>query len=649
MIVLRAGALALAATGVALAADSAHPDGDHAPLQNRLHPHARGLGSDTLYMQLRRRRLESSADVRRASSNARADPADAVNDINWDPLGIFGGASSAGSARNGGSSSSRDTGGRSNGGNGYSAGRSASGNTGGRGGNGAESRTQADQNNAQRQNPIMGNLPTSSAQSSERTGGTGRQSAGARSTGGAGRQSAGARSTGGAGRQSERSQDTQRATSPSRAGGGARTSDRTTQAAPTRSSADARTTRAPGRTSADASTSQAGAGGDRTTSVATRTAHGTSTAVAGPAGSDVTETVQATATAKPPPPSPPPPEKDNHTGLIAGVSVAGGVVLLALLGVAAYMLFGGRIRQMLRRREEIRWPELRQEASGAAPLPARQTGGAGFDMGDESDDDAPDPMMHEVSVKPADSFSNGSVMTAQDPYGVARSASYQTGANGVPYQNMAGTGALLAQAPHADSYPVPSAGDASHSADASAYGAAHGMDYSQYGAPPPDTVHDAYGTALGGADAGAYGAGAADAGAIGAGAADAGARGTRAAREDDVDRYAAGSGALHRQENPRARRTDALYRHETTGAAAQAPADTIGPSGAAGGAYQEMTLPSGGMPPASLQAGMPLQPLPAAEEASPYDMDAYDPSAYMADTGYAAHYPGAFPAPDTHM
>ncbi|EPQ31135.1 uncharacterized protein PFL1_01324 [Pseudozyma flocculosa PF-1] len=75
------------------------------------------------------------------------------------------------------------------------------------------------------------------------------------------------------------------------------------------------------------------------------------------------------------------------TGLIIGISVAGGVLILAAL-VFLYMKFGGKRFDGLDDNDtDIKWPELKQDPDSAAmqPLPARRTGGAGFDMGEDSD------------------------------------------------------------------------------------------------------------------------------------------------------------------------------------------------------------------------------------------------------------------------
>lgn len=78
----------------------------------------------------------------------------------------------------------------------------------------------------------------------------------------------------------------------------------------------------------------------------------------------------------------------GHTGLIVGVSVVGGVALLGAL-IFLWMKFGGkRFSDYQDEDADIKWPELKTDGDSAAmqPLPARRTGGAGFDMGNEFDD-----------------------------------------------------------------------------------------------------------------------------------------------------------------------------------------------------------------------------------------------------------------------
>lgn len=180
--------------------------------------------------------------------------------------------------------------------------------------------------------------------------------------------------------------------------------------------------------SAARTTSAAGGAGDASTTRPSRTrSEKTPTSDAAPSASttvkDLTQTdsrpasegnavvtsqvsVMGTPTSSPSPP----PKKENHTGLIAGVSTAGGVVLLALLGAVLAKLFGHRIKRYFRN-EEIKWPEMQQDtAAASAPLPARHTGGAGFDMGNETDDEFGEHEMRETSLKPADSFGNASML-----------------------------------------------------------------------------------------------------------------------------------------------------------------------------------------------------------------------------------------------
>ena len=73
--------------------------------------------------------------------------------------------------------------------------------------------------------------------------------------------------------------------------------------------------------------------------------------------------------------------------MIVGVSVVGGVAILGAL-IFLYMKFGGkRFSDYENDDADIKWPELKTDENAAAmqPLPARRTGGAGFDMGEDSD------------------------------------------------------------------------------------------------------------------------------------------------------------------------------------------------------------------------------------------------------------------------
>ncbi|WFD00208.1 hypothetical protein MYAM1_002956 [Malassezia yamatoensis] len=141
----------------------------------------------------------------------------------------------------------------------------------------------------------------------------------------------------------------------------------------------------------------------------------TSTDSSPPASSDTVVTSQVSVTGQPTSTGSPNQHKDNHTGLIAGVSTAGGVVLLAILGIIFGKLFGRRIVRHFRN-DEIKWPEMQQESAAAnAPLPARQTGGAGFDMGNESDDEHREQPMQEVSMKYAEPLGSESLLQGSAP------------------------------------------------------------------------------------------------------------------------------------------------------------------------------------------------------------------------------------------
>lgn len=167
------------------------------------------------------------------------------------------------------------------------------------------------------------------------------------------------------------------------------------------------------RTRDQSSSSPTSSSQKTSTEVATRT----STNSNSPSSNAVVNSqVTVTGTPTPNPNNHPQPQK-NWTPVIAGVSVAGGVVLLAIIGIVIAKLFGRRIMRWFRQ-DEIKWPELQQDTSAAAaPLPARQTGGAGFDMGDESDDDHREMPMQEAGVKPVNSFNTGSMYNTNATYG----------------------------------------------------------------------------------------------------------------------------------------------------------------------------------------------------------------------------------------
>lgn len=136
---------------------------------------------------------------------------------------------------------------------------------------------------------------------------------------------------------------------------------------------------------------------------------------------------------------------NKNNAVIAGTSVAGGVVFIILLAFILYKLCGKRIRRMFSSRE-IMWPELNRDTAitPTAPLPARQTGGAGIDMGDEDSEDedllSEPHMMQESTLKPAGS---GAFVpySETNPYGVqAIPVSYS-------YAEYAPTASLAASTP----------------------------------------------------------------------------------------------------------------------------------------------------------------------------------------------------------
>lgn len=82
-----------------------------------------------------------------------------------------------------------------------------------------------------------------------------------------------------------------------------------------------------------------------------------------------------------------PSSSSSHLGTIVGASVGGAVGAIAILALILWRFCGKGARDA--GADDIRWPELKadHDMTGAAmqPLPARRTGGAGFDMGEDSD------------------------------------------------------------------------------------------------------------------------------------------------------------------------------------------------------------------------------------------------------------------------
>lgn len=179
------------------------------------------------------------------------------------------------------------------------------------------------------------------------------------------------------------------------------------------------------RTRDQSSSSPTSSSQKTSTEVATRTSTNSNSP-----SSDAVVNSQVTVTGTPTPnPNNHPQPQKNWTPVIAGVSVAGGVVLLAIIGIVIAKLFGRRIMRWFRQ-DEIKWPELQQDTAAAgAPLPARQTGGAGFDMGDESDDDHREMPMQEAGVKPVNSFNTGSMYNTNATYGSMQPSAAPTADN----------------------------------------------------------------------------------------------------------------------------------------------------------------------------------------------------------------------------
>ena len=110
----------------------------------------------------------------------------------------------------------------------------------------------------------------------------------------------------------------------------------------------------------------------------------------------------------------------NHTGLIAGVCTAGGVVILGLLLFLLYKLIGRR--NAAKRKDDAVWPDVSHEANyESAPLSTHPTSDAGFVTGNEGRagvqppagerDPCPDPMpaaeespFHDATAQPVTSM-----------------------------------------------------------------------------------------------------------------------------------------------------------------------------------------------------------------------------------------------------
>ncbi|UZJ57031.1 hypothetical protein CBS101457_006351 [Exobasidium rhododendri] len=121
----------------------------------------------------------------------------------------------------------------------------------------------------------------------------------------------------------------------------------------------------------------------------------------------------------------------SHTGLIVGVSVVGGVAIIGAL-IFLYMKFGGkRFSDFHDEDADIKWPELKAEGDSAAlqPLPARRTGGAGFEMSNEFDDgpEGDNHSMTEYGYKGSESMAGSNVALNT---GVGAGQFYPTGGNG---------------------------------------------------------------------------------------------------------------------------------------------------------------------------------------------------------------------------
>ncbi|KAE8225768.1 hypothetical protein CF319_g1543 [Tilletia indica] len=181
-----------------------------------------------------------------------------------------------------------------------------------------------------------------------------------------------------------------------------------------------------------------------------------------------------------------PDNSDGHTSLIIGVSVVGGA---ALLGLAAflYMKFANKPNHYDDDDADIKWPELRSEGDASAmhPLPARRTGGAGFEMAGESEV-GHDRDMVEDGGYGRESFSGSTTALGMGAGGAAGYGAYgNTGVAGT-YHDADATGPAPGYGPHTgyyDQYGQPTAGG--YSDTSNPYADAHAA--SPYGNVPPAT------------------------------------------------------------------------------------------------------------------------------------------------------------------
>ncbi|KAH9831543.1 uncharacterized protein C8Q71DRAFT_290823 [Rhodofomes roseus] len=105
------------------------------------------------------------------------------------------------------------------------------------------------------------------------------------------------------------------------------------------------------------------------------------------------------------------------TGGIVGLSVAGGVALLAVVAFAVFKFSRKRYLDEYDDAEAIKWPELGNHGDSSHALPTHRTGGAGFDTSSEVNLTRPDSRAG--SIAPSAAASTVDLYGAQqDPYAV---------------------------------------------------------------------------------------------------------------------------------------------------------------------------------------------------------------------------------------
>lgn len=209
----------------------------------------------------------------------------------------------------------------------------------------------------------------------------------------------------------------------------------------------------------------------------------------------------------------------HNTGTIVGATVGGAVGAILILALILWRFCRHRDREATS--DEIRWPELKpdHDMTGAAmqPLPARRTGGAGFDMGEESDAELDEE--EEAAAAAAAAAAGGGVAhmggersSAQNPFEPADDFGSDQSGEKYGQHPVYGVTSSTALTPNAEGYgndayayehPASPVGGSSGLARGPSLGAATSIS----GTHAPSTATSGYGAAGIGAGVGARGGG----------------------------------------------------------------------------------------------------------------------------------------------